>query len=455
MRIPCSNTVPIEKKNFYKRQPTTFAVMANPEILRLSGKTAKDPMDRDALVDLMLDFVEAMNPEVKFKREFSVLKDRDLTGELKDIWLAIQVKREREKEKTENGKKSETGDREKRKEGRDEDSDKQRKVKIIDQDKEKGKCTEAFPTWFAMEQEQTVEKGNREGTEFVELKTSALLSNNIHTKRDQESKKKCVSSCEGNEEEVIICSFKTDVRKLGDIAVRHINSMCDACEVPVTQSGDSRSSPTHKQKNKMRSCKSELFTQTVQHSDEINNGKAEGSGSDIPCVNEIGIITKHTVFKEICPSSSDSSEDEERGEFRLNSLNKVIDNETDSKQIVGLLQDVGMSDVSQSLDNIDIDIYTNDSAVNANELSSGLEPCSSQKAVCVEDACTYGSTDLKSSYVKHCKFLCMKYSAIKNSTNKHQSGKQNVHVASKFKGPESCESCLAHAGRFKVLVPKD
>lgn len=417
--------------------------------------------DRDALVDLMLDFVEAMNPEVKFKRDFSVLKDRDLTGELKDIWMAIQVKREREKEKTENGKKSETGDREKRKEGRDEDSDKQRKVKIIDQDKEKGKCTEAFPTWFVMEQEQTVEKGNRDGKESVEPKSSALLSNHIHTKRDQESKKKCITSCEGNEEkEIIVCSFKTDVRKLGDIAVRHINSVHDACEVPVIPSRDSKSSATHKQKNKMKSCKTELFTQTLQHSDEINNGKAERSSSDIPCINEIGTVTKHAVFKEIFPSSSDSSEDEERGEFRLNNLHKVIDNETDSKQIVGLLQDVGMSNVSQSLDNVDIDIYVNDSAVNTNESSSGLGPCSSQKAVCVEEACTYESTDLKSRYVKHCKFLCMKYSAIKNSTNKHQSGKQNVHVASKFKGPEqtdyeSGESRLAHVGRFKVLVPKD
>jgi hypothetical protein len=54
----------------------------------------------------------------------------------------------------------------------------------------------------------------------------------------------------------------------------------------------------------------------------------------------------------------------------------------------------------------------------------------------------------------------MKYSAIKNSTNKHQSGKQNVCVASKFKGPEqadyeSGESRLANVGRCKVLVPKD
>jgi hypothetical protein len=44
MRIPCSSTVPVEKKSFQKRQPTTFAVMANPEILRLSGKSARDPM---------------------------------------------------------------------------------------------------------------------------------------------------------------------------------------------------------------------------------------------------------------------------------------------------------------------------------------------------------------------------------------------------------------------------
>jgi len=44
MKIPCSNAAAIDKKNVHKRQPTIFAVMANPEILRLSGKTAKDPM---------------------------------------------------------------------------------------------------------------------------------------------------------------------------------------------------------------------------------------------------------------------------------------------------------------------------------------------------------------------------------------------------------------------------
>jgi hypothetical protein len=396
----------------------------------------------------MLDFVEAMNPEVKFKREFTVLKDRDLTGELKDIWLAIQVKREREKEKTENGKKLETGDREKRKEGRDEDSDKQRKVKIIDQSKDKGKCTEAFPTWFAIEEQQNIEKGNTAETEYIEPKGSTHLSKHIHTKQDLQSRQKCCVSCESKkEDEVIIYSFKKDVNKLRDSTVRHINSMHDASEVLVTPSRESKCSPTHKHSNKMRSCKSEVLIQTVQNCDETNNGKTDGSTSDFPCVDEVNIVTKHASFKEMFPLSSDSSEDEERGEFRL----KVTNNETDPEQIVGVPR------VNQSFDYVD-KCYTNDSAVNESASSSGLEPRNSQKAVCVDRACACRSTDLKNSNVKHCKFVCMKYSAIKNSANKHLSGKQNVHVASKFKGPEqadyeSGESCLSRVGRIQVLVP--
>jgi hypothetical protein len=390
----------------------------------------------------MLDFVEAMNPEVKFKREFTVLKDRDLTGELKDIWLAIQVKREREKERTENGKKLETGDREKRKEGRDEDSDKQRKVKIIDQSKERGKCTEAFPTWFAIEQEQNIQKENGVGTEHV----GPHPSNHIRTKPDQDGTKKCAASCEGNGEEegLVKRPFETDIKKLRDTAVRR----ADCCEVAVTPSRRAEGSPTRKQNNKTRSCESELPIQTVQHSDEINNGKA-----DFPRVNEIGVVTKHAAFKEMFPLSSDSSEDEERGELRLNDLHEVTNNETDPEQTVGLLQDVGVSSVSQGFNNIRTDSYIDDNAS-----SSGLELRRSQKAICVAEACTCGSRDLKNSNVKHCKFVCMKYSDIKNSTNRHLSGKQNVHVASKFKGPEqadyeSGESCLAHVGRLQVLVP--
>lgn len=53
--------------------------------------------DRDDLIDLMLDFIEAMNKGVKFSRKFTVLKDRDLTGELKEIWSIIQAKRDAEK----------------------------------------------------------------------------------------------------------------------------------------------------------------------------------------------------------------------------------------------------------------------------------------------------------------------------------------------------------------------
>lgn len=419
MKIPCSNAAPVDKKNVHKRQPTIFAVMANPEILRLSGKTAKDPMDRDALVDLMLDFVEAMNPETKFKREFTVLKDRDLTGELKDIWLAIQVKREREKERIENGKKLVTGGREKRKGGRDDgclrDSDNQQEVKVIDQRKEKEKGTEALPAWFSMEHEQNAKKGNKEGEE---PKITVLQSNHVCNKPDQENRNKCIILCEGNkEEEVVISSFKADVRKLGEAAVRQAtNTVHTACEVPVTPSRGLKGSPIHQRKSKMRSCKGELFTQTVQHSDEIESTKAGEFHSDVPCVNDINIVTKHTLFKEILPSSSDSSEDEERGEFRLNDLCKVSDNETvnitDSKQIVGVLQDVRTSNLSRNFDDRSIGVRSNDPGKSENISDSDLEPDIPQKAICLEEACSYGSTDLRGSNVHPCKFVCMKYSGV-------------------------------------------
>lgn len=53
--------------------------------------------DREALVSLLCDFVEAMNPGLLLTRNPAILKDRDLAGELKDVWLAVQNKREREK----------------------------------------------------------------------------------------------------------------------------------------------------------------------------------------------------------------------------------------------------------------------------------------------------------------------------------------------------------------------
>ncbi|XP_049865846.1 uncharacterized protein LOC126366696 isoform X1 [Pectinophora gossypiella] len=74
-----------------------FAVMVNPDILKANGKNAANLTDREALVSLLCDFVEAMNPGLLLGRDPVILKDRDLAGELKDVWLAVQNKREREK----------------------------------------------------------------------------------------------------------------------------------------------------------------------------------------------------------------------------------------------------------------------------------------------------------------------------------------------------------------------
>lgn len=391
--------------------------------------------DRDALVDLMLDFVEAMNPEVKFKREFTVLKDRDLTGELKDIWLAIQVKREREKEKAENGKKLETGDREECKEGRNEeswrDSDMQREVKIAELDRAKEKCTEALPVWFAME--QNTEERMKDGTEFVEPKSTVLRS-----KADQSNGNKCVISCDGNEEEdITVSSFDADIRKLGEAAVRQKDSVHAACDVPVTPSRHSEGSPDHHR--------------------EAQNERGGEFSSDLPCVNGVSTVTKHTVFKEVFPSSSDSSEDEEKGDFRLNATCKVKENETvniaDSKEIIGLLQDVKMPNPGQNLDDTDIGMDFNDASKKKNVSVSDLELDTHQIPVYVEKVCSYGNTNFETSNLNPCKFLCMKPSAIKTLADKCLSVKQNVYVPNKCKNPqqadyESTARCQAIVNRF-------
>lgn len=78
--------------------PVVFAVMANPEVLKDSGRHSKDPEERRAMVELMCDFVEAMNPGVKLIRNAVILKDRDISGELKDVWNAVQAQRDRERE---------------------------------------------------------------------------------------------------------------------------------------------------------------------------------------------------------------------------------------------------------------------------------------------------------------------------------------------------------------------
>ncbi|XP_014093189.2 uncharacterized protein [Bactrocera oleae] len=83
--------------------PIVFAVMANPEVLKDSGRHSKDPEERRAMVELMCDFVEAMNPGLKlvslsYFRNAIILKDRDISGELKDVWSAVQAQRDRERE---------------------------------------------------------------------------------------------------------------------------------------------------------------------------------------------------------------------------------------------------------------------------------------------------------------------------------------------------------------------
>ncbi|KAG7202541.1 hypothetical protein KM043_009739 [Ampulex compressa] len=87
MRVPPPRT---------KAEAVVFAVMANPEVLRISGKNAQDPKKRSTLIELLLDFVEAMNTGVVFTRQYTILKDRDITGELKEVWNAVQARRDRE-----------------------------------------------------------------------------------------------------------------------------------------------------------------------------------------------------------------------------------------------------------------------------------------------------------------------------------------------------------------------
>ncbi|XP_011503587.1 PREDICTED: TPR-containing protein DDB_G0280363 isoform X2 [Ceratosolen solmsi marchali] len=67
-----------------------FAVIANPEVLRIRGKNAKNQNDQSNLIEMLLNFVESKNKGVIFSRIYSILKDRDITGELKEVWNVIQ-----------------------------------------------------------------------------------------------------------------------------------------------------------------------------------------------------------------------------------------------------------------------------------------------------------------------------------------------------------------------------
>ncbi|KAL6448701.1 hypothetical protein ACFW04_000495 [Cataglyphis niger] len=87
MRVPPPRT---------KTEAIVFAVMANPEVLRMSGKNAQDSKRRMIFIELLLDFVEAMNAGVFFNRHYTILKDRDITGELKEVWNAVLAIRDNE-----------------------------------------------------------------------------------------------------------------------------------------------------------------------------------------------------------------------------------------------------------------------------------------------------------------------------------------------------------------------
>ncbi|XP_077268542.1 uncharacterized protein LOC143900747 [Temnothorax americanus] len=87
MRVPPPRT---------KTEAIVFAVMANPEVLRMSGKNAQDVKKRTSFIELLLDFIEAMNAGVVFNRNYTILKDRDITGELKEVWNAVLAIRDNE-----------------------------------------------------------------------------------------------------------------------------------------------------------------------------------------------------------------------------------------------------------------------------------------------------------------------------------------------------------------------
>ncbi|XP_034938639.1 putative uncharacterized protein DDB_G0291608 [Chelonus insularis] len=92
-RLPLYGGMKINPPRTESPEVTVFFVMANPEILRQNGKNATDPKEQSILIELLLDFIEAMNKGIVFMRHYKILNDRDITGELKEIWMAVQSDR--------------------------------------------------------------------------------------------------------------------------------------------------------------------------------------------------------------------------------------------------------------------------------------------------------------------------------------------------------------------------
>ncbi|KAK0083049.1 hypothetical protein PV325_009457 [Microctonus aethiopoides] len=68
-----------------------FFVVVNPEVLKRNGKKSQDLKEQKSLIERILNYVEIMNKGVVFKKDhYRILVDRDITGELKEIWSIVQ-----------------------------------------------------------------------------------------------------------------------------------------------------------------------------------------------------------------------------------------------------------------------------------------------------------------------------------------------------------------------------
>lgn len=99
-------------------QVTVYAVLVHPKVLRLFGKNALDHMvadqptfffffrknlykfffaifQRHTFIEQLLRFVEEAN-NITLSRMCEVLKDQDIVGELKEVWMAVQCQRDME-----------------------------------------------------------------------------------------------------------------------------------------------------------------------------------------------------------------------------------------------------------------------------------------------------------------------------------------------------------------------
>ncbi|XP_058799702.1 putative mediator of RNA polymerase II transcription subunit 26 isoform X2 [Phymastichus coffea] len=94
--LPLYGGMPLTPPRTEDKNTKVFAVIVHPEVLKQRGKNAQDQNEQSSLVDVLLDFLESTNKGIVFKRIYTILKDRDITGELKEVWISVQNQRERE-----------------------------------------------------------------------------------------------------------------------------------------------------------------------------------------------------------------------------------------------------------------------------------------------------------------------------------------------------------------------